>query len=108
MGYEVGYERLRSGGQCPASDWAGNETLSVDTEMLVVTGLDPGLQYCVWVAGRTSPGVGSGSYSLIPCRSNYTNRIPFMIYYTGYENTVFTVTLERKNCSEWIVSCGQY
>ena len=27
MGYEVGYERLRSGGQCPASDWAGNETV---------------------------------------------------------------------------------
>ena len=84
MGYEVGYERLRSGGQCPASDWVGNETLSVDTEMLVVTGLDPGLQYCVWVAGRTSPGLGLSSYSLIPCRWNciyitFCNSIPFMI-----------------------------
>ena len=66
VSYEIGYESVRSG-QCPASDSTHNETESVDQEMFVVTGLDPGLQYCVWVAGRTSAGVGPFSYSLIPC-----------------------------------------
>ena len=70
VSYEIGYESVRSG-QCPASDSTHNETESVDQEMFVVTGLDPGLQYCVWVAGRTSAGVGPFSYSLIPCMPLY-------------------------------------
>ena len=66
VSYEIGYQSVRSG-QCPPSDSITNDTVSVDQEMFEVTGLDPGLQYCVWVAGRTSPGVGPFSYTLIPC-----------------------------------------
>ena len=71
VSYEIGYQSVRSG-QCPPSDSTTNDTVSVDQEMFGVTGLDPGLQYCVWVAGRTSPGVGPFSYTLIPCKYNYT------------------------------------
>ena len=71
VSYEIGYQSMRSG-QCSPSDSTTNETVSVDQEMFRVTGLDPGLQYCVWVAGRTSPGVGPFSYTLIPCKCNCT------------------------------------
>ena len=74
MSYEVGYESVRSGQQCLATDSTYNETVSVDREVYGVTGLDPGLQYCVWVAGRTSAGVGPFSHSLIPCMC--TQHIP--------------------------------
>ena len=44
------------------------ERLSVDSEwQYQLTGLDPGLQYCVRVAGRTSAGVGPFSHTLVPC-----------------------------------------
>ena len=69
MSYEVGYESVRSDQLCPASDSTYNETLSVEQEMYGVTGLDPGLQYCVWVSGRTSAGVGPFSHTSIPCKS---------------------------------------
>ena len=71
MSYEIGYQSVRSG-QCPPSDSTTNDTVSVDQEMFGVTGLDPGLQYCVWVAGRTSAGFGPFSYTLIPCKCNCT------------------------------------
>ena len=48
-------------------------TLSVVNQ----TSLDPGLQYCVRVAGRTSAGVGPFSQTLIPCMCSY---LVFIVY----------------------------
>ena len=68
VSYEIGYESVTSDGQCPAANVSSNtETLSVDQEMHGLTGLDPGLQYCVRLAGRTSAGVGPFSHTLISC-----------------------------------------
>ena len=67
VSYEIGYESVRSD-QCPVNDSTNNETVSVEGEMYGVSGLDPGLQYCVWVAGRTSAGVGPFSHTLISCK----------------------------------------
>ena len=67
VSYEVGYESVRSDQLCPASGSTYNETVSVDQEMYGVIGLDPGLQYCVWVSGRTSAGVGPFSHTIIQC-----------------------------------------
>ena len=68
MSYEIGYESVTSDDQCPAANVSSNtETLSVDQEMHELTGLDPGLQYCAGLAGRTSAGVGPFSHTLISC-----------------------------------------
>ena len=68
VSYEFGYDSVRSGDtQCPVSDSYYNDTLPVVEERYVITDLDPGLQYCVWVAAKTSAGVGPFSHSLIPC-----------------------------------------
>ena len=51
------------------SQVTSNNTLSTDQENYVmVDQLDPGLQYCVWVAARTSAGVGPFAHSKIPCK----------------------------------------
>ena len=67
--YEVKYESVTSGDQCATNTSSNTETVSVDQETYEMTGLDPGLQYCVRVAGRTSAGVGPFSYTLTPCKS---------------------------------------
>ncbi|CAI7993603.1 hypothetical protein GBAR_LOCUS1283 [Geodia barretti] len=73
--------------QCPANDSTYTETLSVDSEgEYELTGLDPGLQYCVRLAGRTSAGAGPFSHTLIP----------------WHTNSVFTVKLQMSYCTEWI------
>ena len=70
MDYEIGYGSSdMSGDQCPATTpptlrgclWV------VKGSSYQLTGLDPGLQYCVRVAGRTSAGVGPFSHTLVPC-----------------------------------------
>ena len=68
MDYEIGYGSVMMSvhQQCPANDSTYTETMSVDREY-ELTGLDPGLQYCVRVAGRTSAGAGPFSHTLIPC-----------------------------------------
>ena len=72
MSYEIGYGSMKSAGQCAVSDSAYKETLSVVNQtMYEFTNLDPGLQYCVRVAGRTSAGVGPFSHTLIPCMCSY-------------------------------------
>ena len=68
VSYEVRYVSVEST-QCPVSDSYHNDTLSVEQERYTVTDLDPGLQYCVWVAVKTSAGVGPFSHTLIPCRT---------------------------------------
>jgi hypothetical protein len=87
VSYEIGYHSLRSG-QCPASDSIYDETVSVDQEMYGVSGLDPGHQYCVGIAGRTSAGVGPFSHNIIP----------------WFNNSVFLLILEKTNCREWIAN----
>ena len=70
MDYEIGYgsSYMMSGNQCPANHSTYTERPSVDSEgQYQLTGLDPGLQYCVRVAGRTSAGVGPFSHTLVPC-----------------------------------------
>ena len=70
MDYKIGYgsSDMMSGNQCPANHSTYTERLSVDSEgQYQLTGLDPGLQYCVRVAGRTSAGVGPFSHTLVPC-----------------------------------------
>ena len=63
---------MKSGGHCAASDSTYKETLSVvNKTMYKFTSLDPGLQYCVRVAGRTSAGVGPFSQTLIPRMCSY-------------------------------------
>ena len=62
VSYEIGYESVTSD-QCPANDSTNIETVSMEVEMYGVSGLDPGLQYYVWVAGRTSAGVGPFSHT---------------------------------------------
>ena len=72
--YEIGYGITMSGDhQCLANDsFTYNETLSVDSEgQYQLTGLDPGLQYCLRVAGRTSAGVGPFSHTFTPCMLSY-------------------------------------
>ena len=68
--YEIGYGSVMMSvhQQCPANDSTYTETLSVDSEgEYELTGLDPGLQYCVRLVGRTSAGLGPFSHTLIPC-----------------------------------------
>ena len=70
MSYEIVYESVISSDDCHANISTYTETVSVvDEEAYEVTGLDPGLQYCVRVAGRTSAGVGPFSHALMPCES---------------------------------------
>ena len=110
MSYEVGYVSAEVT-QCPVSDSYHNDTLSVEQEKYAVTDLDPGLQYCVWVAVKTSAGVGPFSHTLIPCRT----KGPFYKLYrtihyiplAGYTNSEFTVVFKRPNCTKWIVSHKQ-
>ena len=59
---------MTSGDQCATNTSSNTGTVSVDQEMYEMTGLDPGLQYCVRVAGRTSAGVGPFSHTLLPCK----------------------------------------
>ena len=74
--YEIGYSSamMSAHQQCPANDSTYTEILSVDNEgEYELTGLDPGLQYCVRLAGRTSAGAGPFSHTLIPCTcDNYS------------------------------------
>ena len=74
--YEIGYgSEMMSHAhqQCPANDSTYTEILSVDSGgEHELTGLDPGLQYCVRLAGRTSAGVGPFSHTLIPCTSFFS------------------------------------
>ena len=74
MDYEIGYGSVmmsHAHQQCPANDSTYTETMSVDNEgEYELTGLDPGLQYCVRLAGRTSAGVGPFSHTLVPCKCN--------------------------------------
>ena len=72
--YEIGYGSVMMSAhqQCPANDSTYTETLSVDNEgEHELTGLDPGLQYCVRLAGRTCAGAGPFSHKLIPCKKLY-------------------------------------
>ena len=79
MDYEIGYGSVTMSAhqQCPANDSTYTETMSVDSEEeYELTSLDPGLQYCVRLAGRTSAGVGPFSHTLIPCTSFLKAVIP--------------------------------
>ena len=69
VSYEVGYGSVKSTQCPPVSDFYQNDTLSVEQERFTATDLDPRLQYCVWVAAKTSAGVGPFSHTLIPCRT---------------------------------------
>ena len=71
MSYEIGYEDVTSIDQCPANDSTYIETVSVNERVYEATSLDPGMQYCVKVAGRTSAGVGPYSHTFIPCMCMY-------------------------------------
>ena len=66
--YEVEYESVIPGDECSTNTSSNTGTVSVDQETYKMTGLDPGLQYCVRVAGRTSAGVGPFSHTLTPCK----------------------------------------
>ena len=66
--YEVKYESVTSEDQCATNTSSNTGTVSVDQETYKMTGLDPGLQYCVRVAGRTSAGVGPFSHTLTQCK----------------------------------------
>ena len=81
MDYEIGYgSEMMSHAhqQCPANDSTYTETMSVDNEgEHELTGLDPGLQYCVRLAGRTSAGAGPFSHTLIPCKKLCPFEFPF-------------------------------
>ena len=65
--YEIVYDDMTSD-QCPATNSFDN-TLSVNKESLdfVINDLDPGLQYCVGVAAKTSAGIGVFMFTVIPC-----------------------------------------
>ncbi|CAI8050349.1 Receptor-type tyrosine-protein phosphatase delta [Geodia barretti] len=87
--YEIGYGSVMMSAyqKCRANGSYYTETMSVDSEgEYELTGLDPGLKYGVRLAGRTSAGAGPFSHTHVP----------------WYINTIFTVTLEIENCTEWI------
>ena len=54
--------------QCPAMN-SFDDTPSVNKESLdfIINDLDPGLQYCVGVAAKTSAGIGEFMFTVIPC-----------------------------------------
>ena len=86
MSYETGYESIESEEECVmAEDSTYNDTVSVEQEMYELSMLDPGLQYCVWVAGRTTAGVGPFSHIFIPCTnltlSYFYDQLMATIYY---------------------------
>ena len=65
MSYQIGYSSTTSGAkECPPTSY--NKTVSVVQKRYRVSDLDPRLQYCVWVAARTSVGVGPFTHTLIP------------------------------------------
>ena len=83
MSYEVEYESVASCDGCPVSNTSttNTETVSVDEETYQLTGLAPGLQYCVRVAGKTSAGLSPFSHTVVPCRSLYNNCLSCCCYY---------------------------
>ena len=84
MDYDIGYgsSDMMSGNQCPANHSTYTERLSVDNEgQYQLTGLDPGLQYCVRVAGRISAGVGPFSHTLVPCMFKVTTIQAYIVTY---------------------------
>ena len=64
LSYEIVYQSTLDS-QCPVND-SYNETQSTKNESYTITDLDPGLQYCMAVAAKTSAGVGVFSHALIP------------------------------------------
>ena len=66
--YEIVYYDLLEE-QCPAQASTDNQTVSVTREdpRAAIADLEPGLQYCVAVAAKTSAGVGEFSHRVIPC-----------------------------------------
>lgn len=69
VSYEIGYNSVGSGDKCSVANSDNNHTTSVHQERGVLTDLDPGLQYCVRVAAKTSAGIGPFNQALIPCRN---------------------------------------
>lgn len=69
VSYEIGYNSVGPGDKCSVADSDYSHTMSVHQERDIVTDLDPGLQYCVWVAAKTSAGIGPFNQALIPCRN---------------------------------------
>lgn len=79
VSYEVEYKSMTSRDKCASNTSSNTETVPVDQKMYELTRLDPGLQYCVRVAGRTRAGVGPFSHTLIPCM--YLSKMSLHVYY---------------------------
>ena len=70
VSYEIAYNSAGPGDKCSVKTGSNyNHTMSVHQERHVITDLDPGLQYCVGVAAKTSAGIGPFNQALIPCRN---------------------------------------
>ena len=85
VSYEVGYGSVGFT-KCPVSDSYYNDTLSVKQERYAITDLDPGLQYCVWVAAKTNAGVGPFRHSLISCTNKNPNCSTKFLYILSHTN----------------------
>ena len=70
VSYEIGYESIEMKERECQVDYSHTTTMSTEQESYTMNQLDPGLQYCVRVAARTSAGVGPFSQSHISCKSH--------------------------------------
>ena len=71
--YEIVYYEMLPNDKCEQDSTDNVKTESahqLEREALfTITDLDPGLQYCVGVAAKTSAGVGVFTFIVIPCLS---------------------------------------
>ena len=70
VSYEIGYESIEMNERECLVGYYHTTTMSTEQESYTMNQLDPGLQYCVWVAARTSAGVGPFSQSHVSCKSH--------------------------------------
>lgn len=66
--YEVVYFTTIKDIQCSDAQPELNNTQSAETNNILITDLDPEMEYCVGVAASTVVGVGNYSYEYLPCK----------------------------------------
>lgn len=66
--YEVVYFTTIKGIQCSDAQPELSNTQSAETNNILITDLDPVMEYCVGVAASTVVDVGNYSYEYLPCK----------------------------------------
>ena len=118
--YKVTYKNTQRR-SCPQVDPETSTTLSVgqDETQLVISDLDPSLEYCVGIAATTVAGMSDYSATVkVPCKSATLQcniSLPqkilwwyyhcFFFYTSVFSNSLFQVHLSGiYTCSQWVVS----